>query len=732
MLLRRASRRTSRWTSALPEGDHLERLPRDVPARCDRHVPAVLFPADHDDRLRLDPLAVGELEPEGRLGAEEVPRTAQDVGGDAEEVLLAGFIRSTTSASNPAEASRTKRRSFAFAIRTEIVFPEESRSRHPSTDSGGKTRGRRRSRYHGGRRPGGWRFPPTRPRLRSSCRPRRRRPRRRPLRAPPRAPSRRPPPGAAVSRIRKGRPCADRYERTRSIRFTTLGPATGLWITSIIRNDYRILYSMRPFFPEGAPGAADLRRPPRRVRPCARELPAAFALAASGGADMIEFDVRLSSDGVPVVFHDDRTGERRRENLAVARTAAARLRTVRLKNGESSLFSPTCSRSSGGRFRSTSNRKRRAGSPRRRRRYRRRATEGNFSCRPGCATSAPLRGTFCLRSLADWSPAAPSASDLAFCLRHGLSSIHPDRRLLTVLRLRKVAASGIPFLPYTVDDPEEAFALLAAGAVGVFSNRAQFNKGDVSQAVSRRVESFSEVQPTILPARRVITLPAHTAMVETRFPFPYARIPVCASGGSPPQACRGDQDPVGGVPVERPRQAAALDGDLRRQQGPGRGPGRPGRRGPRPGNPSITGSAPWPRAWPPPRPRWPRPGCDLDAPLVRRSKGRTALAAPHRRPARAMRVCRAGDSHDSACHFSPVGATMSPRIVIVPFILPWSGAVFPSQGTSLATGLPPLRDDDFFAPDGNLVHQLEALRLELSRRDLHAHPFLNMVIYPWS
>jgi glycerophosphoryl diester phosphodiesterase len=70
----------------------------------------------------------------------------------------------------------------------------------------------------------------------------------------------------------------------------------------------------------------------------------------------------------------------------------------------------------------------------------------------------------------------PSASDLAFCLRHGLSSIHPDRRLLTVLRLRKVAASGIPLLPYTVDDPEEAFSLLASGASGVFSNRAHFVK----------------------------------------------------------------------------------------------------------------------------------------------------------------------------------------------------------------------------------------------------------------
>ena len=67
----------------------------------------------------------------------------------------------------------------------------------------------------------------------------------------------------------------------------------------------------------------------------------------------------------------------------------------------------------------------------------------------------------------------PSESDLAFCVRHGLSSIHPDHRRLTILRLRKVLASGLPLLPYTVDDPADAFRLIEAGAVGVFSNRAQ-------------------------------------------------------------------------------------------------------------------------------------------------------------------------------------------------------------------------------------------------------------------
>ncbi len=139
-----------------------------------------------------------------------------------------GFIRSTTSASNPAEASRTKRRSFAFAIRTEIVFPEESRSRHPSTDSG-----RENSRAKTFPVPWGTKARrvalPANPSATSFIVP-----------SPPTATTASAPssaasraittasPGAAVSRIRKGRPRADRYDRTRSIRFTTLGPATGL------------------------------------------------------------------------------------------------------------------------------------------------------------------------------------------------------------------------------------------------------------------------------------------------------------------------------------------------------------------------------------------------------------------------------------------------------------------------------------------------------------------------
>ena len=91
---------------------------------------------------------------------------------------------------------------------------------------------------------------------------------------------------------------------------------------------------MRPFFPIGAPGRPAFVAHRGASDRALENSPSAFAQAVADGADMVEFDVRLSADGVPVVFHDARTGRTAMENLPVARTAYARLRRVRLKNGE--------------------------------------------------------------------------------------------------------------------------------------------------------------------------------------------------------------------------------------------------------------------------------------------------------------------------------------------------------------------------------------------------------------
>ena len=230
---------------------------------------------------------------------------------------------------------------------------------------------------------------------------------------------------------------------------------------------------MRPYFPCKEPGRPIFVAHRGASDRALENSPAAFALAVSDVADMIEFDVRLSADGVPVVFHDDRTGRTAKENLAVARTPAARLQAVRLKNGEKLPALADVLEIVGGKVPVNIESK----------------AHGGIAAAVKALSKAGYGGGLLLSSgLRDECIAArdllpgipcglvthrPSASDLAFCLRHGLSSIHPGRRLLTVMRLRKVASSGIPLLPYTLDDPAEAFALIAAGAVGVFSNHAQ-------------------------------------------------------------------------------------------------------------------------------------------------------------------------------------------------------------------------------------------------------------------
>lgn len=200
---------------------------------------------------------------------------------------------------------------------------------------------------------------------------------------------------------------------------------------------------------------------------------AAISLAVADGADMIEFDVRLSLDGDPVVLHDARTGRTARENLPVASTPSMRLRRVLLKNGETLPFLADVLEVVRGQIPVNLHIKTRGGV--------------DAVCRVLSGTD--YRGEVVLssgvreecldaRSLRPDLPCGlvtgrPSASDIAFCLRYNLPSIHPDHRRLSLLRIRKVKSAGLLLLPYTVDDPETFFRLADLGADGVFSNRAE-------------------------------------------------------------------------------------------------------------------------------------------------------------------------------------------------------------------------------------------------------------------
>ncbi len=201
--------------------------------------------------------------------------------------------------------------------------------------------------------------------------------------------------------------------------------------------------------------------------------PAAISLAVADKADMVEFDVRLTANDDPVVLHDARTGRTAKRNLAVASTSSAILRKVLLKNGEYLPFLADALDRVKGIIPVNLHVK----------------TAGGAAavCRTLAATgyrgvvvlSSGLREE-CLaaRALRPDLPCGlvtgrPSASDISFCLRHSLSSIHPDYRRLSLLRIRRVKQAGLPLIPYSVDEPDTFFELVAKGADGVFSNRAE-------------------------------------------------------------------------------------------------------------------------------------------------------------------------------------------------------------------------------------------------------------------
>ncbi len=199
----------------------------------------------------------------------------------------------------------------------------------------------------------------------------------------------------------------------------------------------------------------------------------AFSLSLADRADMIEFDVRLSADGEAVVIHDARTGRTARENLTVAQCDAARLRKVRLMNGETVPLLADVLDLIGGVVPVNIEVKTTGGVHASLRAIDRMRYEGEI-----LLSSALREECLAARSARPGVPCGlvtgrPSASDIVFCLRHSLSSIHPDHRRLTVLRIRKVREAGVSLIPYTVDDGEDFFRLIEGGADGVFSNRAE-------------------------------------------------------------------------------------------------------------------------------------------------------------------------------------------------------------------------------------------------------------------
>lgn len=201
---------------------------------------------------------------------------------------------------------------------------------------------------------------------------------------------------------------------------------------------------------------------------------AAFSRSVADGADMIEFDIRLSADRFPVVIHDEKTGRTARENLRVARCGAGRLRKVRLQNGEPLPFLEDVLDVVGGKVPVNIEVKTAGGMEAVSRALAAAGYPGEVLLSSGLREECAAAASLCPGIPCGLVTGRPSASDIAFCLRHALRSVHPDHRRLSVLRIRKVLESGLALFPYTVDDPGRFLGLVESGAAGVFSNRAEF------------------------------------------------------------------------------------------------------------------------------------------------------------------------------------------------------------------------------------------------------------------
>jgi len=295
-----------------------------------------------------------------------------------------------------------------------------------------------------GRRPGGGASRQPRPRLRSSCRPR---PTATTASAPASADSRAittASPGAVVSGSGRGDRAPTGTRGPRSIRFTAFGPRRDCrsprsFVAIIGYLRYASLFqagsrSDRPYVAHRGASDRALENVPGRDLPCRHRKRRHDRVRTSA----------CRPTASPSFSTTTARGGRRRRTWPSARTPAARLRTVRLKNGEKPPISRRRAEIVGGavpdQHRIESVRRDRGGVEG--------AIEGgvrrgSFSCRRAARECLAAAGPFAPRSRAGWSPAHVGVGSRLLPPARSLLD-PPDRRLLTVLRLRKVAASGVP------------------------------------------------------------------------------------------------------------------------------------------------------------------------------------------------------------------------------------------------------------------------------------------------
>jgi glycerophosphoryl diester phosphodiesterase len=204
-----------------------------------------------------------------------------------------------------------------------------------------------------------------------------------------------------------------------------------------------------------------------------------FRLAVEQGADMIELDLRLTSDGALVAVHDLNLRRVAGHTVSVEDTSLNILRhldvSYHFHRGRKRARIPTLEEILEllpPRFPLTLDLKcRRAG----------RARYARALARALAGRGHAIFASFNWKLLEEVRRAIPNAP-LAPMARHrvprilraaetlGASSLHCQFGAVTPRFLRSAAGTGRPVLAYTVDDANRARRLIAAGASGVFTN----------------------------------------------------------------------------------------------------------------------------------------------------------------------------------------------------------------------------------------------------------------------
>lgn len=228
--------------------------------------------------------------------------------------------------------------------------------------------------------------------------------------------------------------------------------------------------------------------------------------AKEQGATWVEFDVKLTADGVPILMHDDRVDRTTSGRGKVAQRTLAEIKALdaggwfgpKFRGERVPTFEETLELCAALGLGINVEIKPCAGRAADTARAVVRTLRARWPERPGMLVISSFNRE-CLAVARDLAPDWPRGyltgglpirwrAELA---RYGCATLHADHRRMRRRQIADVANAGIPVLLYTVNDATRAGALLAAGVTAIITDAV----GDVLTGVRRSGEEAVSPKP---------------------------------------------------------------------------------------------------------------------------------------------------------------------------------------------------------------------------------------------